>query len=668
MAAYIDQFTGESLMVIKKPPIEAPSIVPFKNNGDNTFLQDRFICFAYRYQYADGEFSATSQFSDPAFIAGNFRFEIGTFLNEGMLNVMNAVTISYNTGGPLVKDIEILFKEMDNPVIRVVERLNKLDLGLADNDVATFVFDNQKIFTVLPETEILRIYDNVPLQAQAQTILGNRLFYGNYFESYNLVDKFNDAVQFTYSAALTTSEVGAETLPFTQEAAQYVIDGWVNKPNARFNFDLESANLIKGASIQFDISILHNSFSGNTPFPTETTTSTNLNFTYILQQDFSSVFNLATDPDFVAKIGSVTTISTVANSCTGATFTDVFNCAIPNQLDAYLKKASGISAVDQPIQIYSSRNSTEIGLQFPAMQYVDNIAVPTQTFYEYYEVTAGTVSYRQTTNNYSLHSNRGYQVGIVYMDEFGRSSTAQISSFDTVNVPCGNSNLINKIQVTIPGGGVIPAQIAPYWAARYKFVIKADRDNYETIYTNIFYEDPDGNAVYFLLEGENAQKVNAGDRLIVKRDNDGSLSSCVFTTVLEKEVKEKNFLNIVDPLNPSTGTIQIPSGPYMKLNPNNFSATTNDEPGGNFVSFPAKVWTAKQANYYPVVSFPVTITNSGVSAPLTDSVYSIPAGSRIKITYSNVRRGRSRACEQRSYNLILILLQLESLQILKIFL
>ena len=48
MAAYIDQFTAESLLVIKKPPIEAPTIVPFKNNGDNTYLQDRFICFAYR--------------------------------------------------------------------------------------------------------------------------------------------------------------------------------------------------------------------------------------------------------------------------------------------------------------------------------------------------------------------------------------------------------------------------------------------------------------------------------------------------------------------------------------------------------------------------------------------------------------------------------------------
>ena len=64
MAAYIDQFTAESLLVIKKPPIEAPTIVPFKNNGDNTYLQDRFICFAYRYQYADGEYSPFAPFSE----------------------------------------------------------------------------------------------------------------------------------------------------------------------------------------------------------------------------------------------------------------------------------------------------------------------------------------------------------------------------------------------------------------------------------------------------------------------------------------------------------------------------------------------------------------------------------------------------------------------------
>jgi hypothetical protein len=53
-------------------------------------------------------------------------------------------------------------------------------------------------------------------------------------------------------------------------------------------------------------------------------------------------------------------------------------------------------------------------------------------------------------------------------------------------VPCGNSDTKNSIFVTIP-----VSQVAPYWATRYKFVIKADRDTYETIYSNIFFVDPE---------------------------------------------------------------------------------------------------------------------------------------------------------------------------------
>ena len=143
MAAYIDQFSAESLLVIKKPPVAAPTIVPFKNSSDNNFLEDRFVCFAYRYQYADGEFSATSQFSAPAFTAKAFKFSVDSYLNNGMLNSSNAVNISFNTGGPLVKSIQLLFKEFDDGTIKVIETLNKLDLGLADNDTSVYTFENQ---------------------------------------------------------------------------------------------------------------------------------------------------------------------------------------------------------------------------------------------------------------------------------------------------------------------------------------------------------------------------------------------------------------------------------------------------------------------------------------------------------------------------------------------
>ena len=49
----------------------------------------------------------------------------------------------------------------------------------------TIAFTNRKIFSVLPDSEIFRTFDNVPQIAKAQTLMGNRLVYGNYVEGYD---------------------------------------------------------------------------------------------------------------------------------------------------------------------------------------------------------------------------------------------------------------------------------------------------------------------------------------------------------------------------------------------------------------------------------------------------------------------------------------------------
>ena len=86
-------------------------------------MEDRFISFAYRYRYSDNEYSATSQFSAPTFLPGTFNYDIATALNEGMLNTTNQCEIVFNTGGELVKSIELLFKDMNSSVIKVIEEL-----------------------------------------------------------------------------------------------------------------------------------------------------------------------------------------------------------------------------------------------------------------------------------------------------------------------------------------------------------------------------------------------------------------------------------------------------------------------------------------------------------------------------------------------------------------
>ena len=644
-----DDFSAESILVIKRPPAEAPTIVPLVTSGQENFLETRFICFAYRYQYADNEYSATSQFSEPAFLPNAFQFSVDSYLNEGMVNKANAVEVTYYTGGPLVVGIDLLFKEASGNVIRVIEKLDKANLGIPNEEYRTYVFNNSKIFTVLPESELLRLYDNVPRFAKAQTLMGNRLMYGNYVEGYNLIDKDGQPVKFEYYTQLVTEIIGETEITDSVSDGTYSIDGAETIPGAVFEIDLDGADLVAGAAISVEVTFNHESFSGDTPFPAETTDNVSVTFSFYLPTSYTSVYALATSAEFAEAVGTASTIKPVFSStpgaqtsCDGTTFTDQVNCAIPNNLDALIKFGSGISAVGEPIGIITSPASTVIGFQLPAMQYVNNTTTPTQYVYEYYEVTFVEATFQQIANPQSLHSNRDYEIGIVYMDEFNRSSTALVSPDNTVHIPCAYSANQNSIYAWIP-----PEQVAPAWATRYKFVIKPDQENYETIYTSIFFLDPDSNDAYFLLDGENSKKVETGDRLIVKADSSGPTRQCVYATVLEKDSKAADFITIPSTLDPSV-TLPVPSGVYMKISPNSFNVI-NDELA---VIAPGKIEVNQDnANEYPLLRYPMnrfdTATNTWVD-------YDVPAGSRIRLYFKFERLGTgdgTNRCERRIYTL-----------------
>jgi hypothetical protein len=641
----IDQFSAESILVIKKPPVESPGVLPIITGQQENFLEERFICFAYRYKYEDNEYSATSQWSAPAFQPKPFEFSIDSFLNEGMVNVNNTAIITYNTGGPLVKGVDLLFKDTTSNVIKVIESLNKADLGLADNTNYNYTFTNSKIFKVLPDSELLRLYDNVPLQAKAQTIMGNRLMYGNYVEGYDMVDEDGAPVMLEYSANLVSELIDSSTIPDSTGTGTYSFGGAQTIANSVILLELDSVDLVEGASITIDLRLSHSQFSGDTPFPTEQTQDVNLVFSFVLPRDYSSVYAMATSVEFqdIVGVGGVDgNIQPIATSCNGTTFTDQFNCALPLNLDALIKYESGISAAGQGVNIITNPASNQLGLQFPVMRYVDNTTTPTVSVYEYYEVVFSEAFYQKINSPRSLHSNRGYEIGIVYMDEFGRSSTALVSPNNTVNVPCSASDTKNTIQVTIP-----TAQKAPYWASRYKFVIKPDEENYETIYTSIFFLDPLSNSAYFLLEGENARKVEQGDRLIVKADTSGPTNTCVYATVLEKASKASGFIEIPSELDPSVN-IPVPSGVYMKINPNSF-AVVQDElaliaPGNVKVD-------EKNGGDFPILNYQM---NRYDTASSRWEDYNIPAGSRIKLDLKFERLGSGDGdndCEKRVYTL-----------------
>ena len=632
----------ERLQVVKKPPMSAPEIQLTSVPGQENFLEENFICFAYRYRYANNEYSAISQFSEPAFIPQEFNFSNDSYLNNGMVNEFNSVDITYNTGGPLVVGVDLIFKDMDNNIIKVIEKLDKADLGLSDNTDYTYNFTNSKIFTVLPDYEILRLYDNVPLLSKAQTIMGNRLMYGNYLEGYDLLDKFGQPVKFEYYTNLLTEDIGLTNLDNAKANGEYTIDGSVIVTDAVLEVDLAGVPLTEGSVLNIDFNLTHSAFSGSTPYPTQTNSNIDISFTYYLPTTFASVFDMVSDTSFIEAVGTVANIQTLPNACIGTTLSDAFNCAMNQNLDTYTKYTSGINSSN--LLVSATSVGDVISFQFPAMVYVDNTTSPIYKVYEYMKVVDADCILQSISQNQSLHSNRDYEIGIVYMDDFGRSTTALVSQNNTEHVPCSNSDTKNSIIVTIPA-----AQVAPYWATKYKFVIKPNKENYETIYSNIFFIDPETKNAYFLLEGENSRKIEVGDRLIVKRDSAGPTESCIYATVLDKQSEPDNFLTIPSPSSPSTN-IQVPGGVYMKIKPNNFSAIfkENSYISAGLVSYDTSILETT----YAAIGYPMNIEDP--AAPTNFIDYDVPQGTIINIKI-NFRRGKEgsnkKNCESRIYSL-----------------
>jgi hypothetical protein len=652
--ANIDTLNPEAILVIKKPPIEAPTVQPITTSGQENYLETRFICFAYRYKYIDGEYSATSQWSAPAFVPNQFSFSLSSMLNEGMTNYCNTAIINFNSGGPLVVGIDLLFKQSENNIIKIIQQLNKAeDLGGVNNQVLQYSFNNSKIFTILNEAEILRLYDNVPRYAKAQTIMGNRLMYGNYVEGYDLIDKNGHPTKIEYITDFITEVIGSTDVEDSLGAGVYNIDPaseGLSVGDSIIYFDLAGQNLVEGSAISVDVKIAHSLFTGYTPFPDQETQNVDLSFGYLLTDSYTSVYELASSPEFQAAVGTTlnilpvsTTIVGQETSCSGITFTDSFNCALPNNLgtapDDFTKYGSGINAILQPIKIITTPASTSIGFQFPAMEYVDDITIPTKRVYEYYQVTYANVAFQEIASPQSLHSNRGYEVGIVYMDEFNRSTTALVSTNNAQHIPCGYSANKNSIQVTIP-----VAQRAPEWATRYKFVIKPDAERYETIFSNLYFINPETNEVWLLLEGENMRKVENGDKLIVKADTIGPTPNCVYTTVLEKTSQVEGFIKIPSTIDP-TVDINIPAGLYIKLNPNNFNLVTDE----NAIIAPGKKEASGSDGAHAFLSYPMNIEDPANPGMYVD--YDIPAGSRIEWYVDWNRPGVKGKCEPRGYRL-----------------
>ncbi len=281
--------------------------------GDPTYLQDRFVRFAYRFKFDDDEYSLFSTFTQSTFIpkqdgyfmyvkkdeADNvqdvndqdaaYRSSIVSFMENKVDNIQLRIPLPFNNyelqSKLKVKSLEILYKESDQPSVKVVDSIDintifnaaatcqaaaatttttlivdnvqgGINIGdrvtgfgilgssvvtvadyepdnpdenpstsgtitlssaqtiaedtvltIGETDYYVYNYECKKPFKTLPEKDLIRVYDKIPVRAFAQEVSGNRVIYGNFQNKHSAPDHLNYNVAVTERNEFNLNEV-----------------------------------------------------------------------------------------------------------------------------------------------------------------------------------------------------------------------------------------------------------------------------------------------------------------------------------------------------------------------------------------------------------------------------------------------------------------------------
>jgi len=162
---------------------------------EEPLFEFKFPRFAYRYKYEDGEYSCYSPFSEVAFLPGVFDYSPKKGYNLGMKNNVRKLTISDFIPSDIpydVKEVDILYKESNSNNVYTVKTV---DVNDDEWTADALVIESEIIYAAIPSNQLFRPWDNVPLKAKAQEVIGNRIIFGNYTQNYNLSDLNNEIVK-----------------------------------------------------------------------------------------------------------------------------------------------------------------------------------------------------------------------------------------------------------------------------------------------------------------------------------------------------------------------------------------------------------------------------------------------------------------------------------------
>ena len=277
-------------------------------DGDTNYLNDRFVRFSYRFRFVNNEYSLIAPFSQIMFIPKqqgqfglgqmNTPIEAGSIKNNYYQDENDAYTstvlewfennidsIALNIPLPecnsakatavndliskfKISEIDVLYKESNAQSIKVLDTIDvsaiqttQLNSIAYDDDIQGLVekifydyqYTSNKPYKTLPENQIVRVYDKVPVKALSQELISNRLVYGNYVQGMTPPE----AIEYTanWSERTYQSSDYATEYPFSNIKQNrtyqvgFVLADYYGRQSDVILSSLDSANEFEGSTV-----------------------------------------------------------------------------------------------------------------------------------------------------------------------------------------------------------------------------------------------------------------------------------------------------------------------------------------------------------------------------------------------------------------------------------
>ena len=601
-------------------------IKPFKNfrvelRQEDPLFEFKFPRFAYRWKYEDGEYSCYSPFSDIAFLPEEFDYLPKKGFNLGMTNNLRYLVLSGFKPKTMPIDvvaIDILYKESNSPNVYTVDTIKAPSIRVDYLGTDEFKVINANAW--FGKIKHLGNFVESPstLSTQSYLVAVSALTGDNTNNFFTLQNHNNEInVKVGDNVVLGNSgNIGVGTLKVSSMQNTSIL----SVPNTGINITASQISLTSTSStgVVTDVTM--------SPTPTWLTDGNTVTFNRnIAKKPALSVG----DPTGSIRVKSDMIHATLPSNQLLRPYDNVPKFALAQEITGnrivYGNYLQNYNLVDSNNELTTVSFNTGLHTRSNVRQnvrYDDRTALVDQsnglTISSFDPLNA--VRKELAKPERSLKSLRDYQIGVVYMDEFGRQTPIQTHEDAIRRVPKSQANDYTSLRVQLD-----PEHTTfPTWATHFKFYIKENANEYYNLAMDRFYSAEDGN-IWISFPSSERNKVDEETFLILKKQHDN-----------DEFVREKARYKILAINNEAPLFVKTKMDSYGIVS-DSFSSTGFPKIDGQFVDIQEGLFT--NSSLAPAVSDTdeervVRIINSTNKSRWYDVVSITDVGSYRRITTS----------------------------------